>query len=487
MSGSDDSADDQVQPSVSGTSTQPSTPGSSTPRSRPREKKFICEFPGCGKGYTRPVRLAEHQRSHTNERPFVCTHDDCDKSFLRESHLKHHIKAKHEDVRDYACDHPGCAKAFHTGTRLREHKKIHDRVKEEFKCSAFPPCDQEFRKQDTLDRHVQLVHFNEKPFICDRVIDASGTVCGARFKTSTHLIGHKDREHSGNRFWCKICSPEMAELDPRLNPAVFDTAVGFPNYTEMQQHIKTAHPPTCEQCNHVCASNRDLKAHMDIQHGSLDERKAFVCDHPDCGRGFTRKGNLDVHKRNVHAKEKQFICGHFEIKPCQRVPEWDGRGACGRGFGTKASLEEHVRTQHLHLPRSVRKPKAVKTESNASFDMEDARPPQNNALAMLTGVGYENMGRNIVCPEPNCAHRLLRYYDLELHLRSTHNYSGTEAIETVKEQEALSGGDFWYGGGEELDTDMADVELAQRLQALDPAADAIMQAPWMMDQSGSGY
>lgn len=477
------STDDQVQHSTSSSSTQPSTPGSVAQGSRPREKKFICDFPGCGKGYTRPVRLAEHQRSHTNERPFVCTQQGCDKSFLRESHLKHHIKAKHEDIRDYACDFLGCDKAFHTATRLREHKKTHDKAKPEFRCNDYPPCGQEFRKQETLDRHIQLVHLNEKPFVCDSLIDGAGTVCGLRFKTSTHLIGHKDREHSGNRFWCKICSPAMAELDPRLNPGVFQSAVGFPTYVEMQQHIRLAHPPTCDQCGHVCASARDLKAHVDIQHGSLDDRRDFVCDYAGCGRGFTRKGNLDVHKRNVHAKEKQFICGTYEIKPCQRVPEWDGRGACGRPFGTKASLEEHVRTQHLHLPRSTRKGRNVKAESNASFDasMSDARSSQHNTLAMLTGIGYDN-GRNISCVEPGCEHRLLRYYDLEIHLQAAHNYTGTEAIEAVKEQEALAGGDFWYSGGaggDEQQMDPADVELVQRLQALDPML-AELQVPWSM-------
>ncbi|GAA5820645.1 hypothetical protein JCM3770_003565, partial [Rhodotorula araucariae] len=32
-----------------------------------RKKKYLCAWPGCGKAYTRPVRLEEHQRSHTGE------------------------------------------------------------------------------------------------------------------------------------------------------------------------------------------------------------------------------------------------------------------------------------------------------------------------------------------------------------------------------------------------------------------------------------
>lgn len=316
--------------------------------------------------------------------------------------------------------------------------------------------------------------------MCDHILQPSALPCGARFKTSTHLIGHKDREHSGNRFWCKICSPEMAEMDPRLNPTVFDTAVGFATYAEMQQHVKAAHPPTCDQCNHICASNRDLKAHMEIQHGDLDNRRNFVCDYQDCGRGFTKKGNLLVHQRTVHAKQKQFICGTFEIKPCVRVPQWDGRGACGRAFGTKASLEEHVRTQHLHLPRTARRSKLVKQEPVAplaDLSMDDIQPAYDNTLSMLTGVGYDYT-RTIACLEHGCQHRMQRFYDLEVHLQSAHGWTATEAIEAVKEQEALSGGDFWVGG---VQGDAADVELAQRLQALDSAED-LTQESWVMDE-----
>lgn len=32
-----------------------------------RTKKWVCDYPGCDKSYSRPVRLEEHQRSHTGE------------------------------------------------------------------------------------------------------------------------------------------------------------------------------------------------------------------------------------------------------------------------------------------------------------------------------------------------------------------------------------------------------------------------------------
>lgn len=459
------SSDEDASPrSTPRTSTQPSTP---ITQSKPREKKHFCDYPGCGKAYARPVRLAEHQRSHTNERPFVCTFDDCDKSFLRESHLQHHIKAKHEDIRNHVCDYEGCGKSFHTGQRLKLHQKIHETKREEYKCTGFAPCNQEFRKQETLDRHVKLVHLQEKPFVCEVVDTLTFGICGARFKTSTHLNTHKDREHSGNRFWCKICSPEVAEIDPRLNPDAFQTAVGFPTYVEMQQHAKTVHPPTCDQCHKVCASNRDLKAHMEIQHNSIEARRNFLCDHPGCSRGFTKKGNLDVHKKTIHAKQKEWICGSTELKPSKRLPHWDGHGACGRAFTAKANLEEHIRTQHLHLPGYVRPNRSLRAKEE---DMSGSGTPmsQQSALVGLTGIGYGH-DRDIACLESPCPHRFLRSYDLELHLSAAHGYSTTEAIEAITEQQALSGGQFWIGG-EQAERDPADFDLAQRLdQVLNPS------------------
>jgi general transcription factor IIIA len=39
-----------------------------------QRKKFICEWEGCGRSYSKPVRLEEHHRSHTGE---VCTISCC--------------------------------------------------------------------------------------------------------------------------------------------------------------------------------------------------------------------------------------------------------------------------------------------------------------------------------------------------------------------------------------------------------------------------
>lgn len=111
--------------------------------------------------------------------------------------------------------------------------------------------------------------------------------------------------------------------------------------------------------------------------------------------------------------------------------------------------------------------------------MHDPQPTHHHALSMLTGVGYEHV-RNIACVEPACQYRMYRLYDLEIHLQHAHGWSTIEAIEAVKEREALSGGDFWLGGGDDDDT-AADAELAQRLQALDPAGNPLPES-WFVNE-----
>lgn len=442
-------------------STNGATTPAEFPRSGGRPLKYRCTFEGCDKAYSRPVRLAEHQRTHTNERIFVCTVPGCGKDFTRDSHLKHHIKVNHEDNRNFICDWPGCGKGYHTGQRLKAHIKAHEK-KEQYKCTGFGGCEQTFRKQETLDRHIKRDHLQEKPFQCDHIDAVTGEPCSAAYDGSSSLAAHKAREHSGNRYWCNICTPDLAVTDPELRLSIVTAdsqAVGFPTYSELQTHLKIVHPPTCTDCGHQCATQRELRAHIDIEHGTGQEQQqqpAYACDFPGCERKFTRRGNLNVHKRTVHEKEKNFVCGGFDLSATPDLAHWDGRGACGRALGSKVSLLNHIRSQHLHAPRKGKAKKQVKEEPTDA-PMSNV-PPQQSALGMLTGVGYEE-SRAIPCAIILCDNRFTRAHDLSVHLQVVHGYSEDDAAETAAEKEALAGGDFWVGGG----VDPTDFDLAQRL------------------------
>lgn len=128
-----------------------SPPGTST-NTPPARKRYTCDFAGCTKAYSKPARLAEHQRSHTGDvcqssssvllllmllqRPFVC--QACSKSYLRETHLQAHSRSHLPDsARPFSCEDAECGKRFWTSQHLRAHENLHKGEKP-FKARLIP-------------------------------------------------------------------------------------------------------------------------------------------------------------------------------------------------------------------------------------------------------------------------------------------------------------------------------------------------------------
>lgn len=176
--------------------------------------------------------------------------------------------------------------------------------------------------------------------------------------------------------------------------------------------------------------------------------------------------------RSVHEGEKRFICGATDLRASKDLETWEAAAdgaSCGARFAAKGNLEEHVRRVHLRLPganRAGKRPSATLTPQE-----KKAKQAQPSALSRLTGAGYgEESGRNIACPEVECAYRFFRTYDLDLHLRTHHGLldgvrtgegyvdDGDEAaerevgrafawdVEAELERMASVGGEFWVGG-----------------------------------------
>ncbi|XP_001654769.2 zinc finger protein 490 [Aedes aegypti] len=98
------------------------------------ERKFVCDFKGCGKTFALQGTLTVHKKLHTQEKQFDC--EFCSKSFLYKWLLvKHH--RTHTGERPYECDI--CHKKFSTITHMHTHKKTHDPDRERQGRKRKPP------------------------------------------------------------------------------------------------------------------------------------------------------------------------------------------------------------------------------------------------------------------------------------------------------------------------------------------------------------
>lgn len=94
-------------------------------------------------------------------------------------------------------------------------------------------------------------------------------------------------------------------------------------------------------------TSRELTRHKELVHGIInpntDVKSRVVCHYPDCGKSFSKQGNLNVHIRTAHENRRDFVCGETQVE----LPKDESYVGCGRDFTSKSALVDHVRSIHL--------------------------------------------------------------------------------------------------------------------------------------------
>jgi hypothetical protein len=440
-------------------------------RSHTNERPFKCAAAGCAKSFLRQAHLAHHTKSaHLGVREYVCSVARCGKRFVTGTRLRRH-EATHAGRSRFQCT-AGCGEQGVCGAVFRKHSTLQRHIRDAhlhqkpFVCGHVDDAVAALGAESSaVTSELELgPGLRSEPTMTTTTTTTTMTTttpCTEAFDTAAQLRRHQRSAHSGPRFWCSECAdsapaagaalegdenggahtlPLITSIDGdsgvsensqgqgvsgvSASPARWDYV--FETYAQLQLHLQTVHPPVCGFCHRICASQRQLRQHIELEHpepvpladddgdgvatdenqnpagvtasattAAAAERPSQLlhpCDVDGCGRVFTRRHNLKVHKRTVHEGVKPFVCSAAtDLRASKKVAGWSGEGACQRAFQTKGNLEEHIRTQHMGLPGAAR-PQKQKQQDRQQWEGDaGARVPFTavSAIDKLTGVGLD--------------------------------------------------------------------------------------------------
>uniref|UniRef100_F6SIP3 C2H2-type domain-containing protein n=1 Tax=Equus caballus TaxID=9796 RepID=F6SIP3_HORSE len=231
----------------------------------------IFDYQECMKKFISANQLKRHMITHSEKRPYNC--EICNKSFKRLDQVGAH-KIIYSEDKPYKCKL--CGKGFAHRNVYKNHKKTHS---EERPFHSSEECKALFRTPFSLQRHL-LVHNSERTFKCHH--------CDATFKRKDTLNVHVQVVHERHKkYRCELCNKAF------VTPSISGT---------LRVHIRShtgERPYQCPYCEKGFSRNDGLKMHIHTH----TREKPYKCS--ECSRAFSQKRGLDEHKR-THTREKPF-------------------------------------------------------------------------------------------------------------------------------------------------------------------------------------
>lgn len=181
-----------------------------------------------------------------------------------------------------------------------ENKHIRERFPME--CEQ---CDFHFDTFNDAQIHYRTVHKTKGYLRC----------CDTKFKTRPTVVEHFNRHLNPDEFKCDQCNK------------TFVSKRGLSEH--MDRHLSTEDKPfKCTECPKSYIRRFLLERHME-SHKDLPK---CICD--DCGKAYSNKLNLNIHKRNVHDRAFIHICD-----------------VCAKEFRNKVDFDQHHRNVHETVPQ----------------------------------------------------------------------------------------------------------------------------------------
>ncbi|XP_031780379.1 zinc finger protein 665 isoform X2 [Nasonia vitripennis] len=216
--------------------------------------KYNCSI--CGKDFSRPDKLKEHQQLKHKEELF----DSDDESVDDNSPTK---SKKDKSNRPHKCSI--CPKAFAQAQSLANHEERHRRARDVQKRYLCEVCSKCFAQSGSLVAHMRT-HTGVKPYVCN--------ICSRGFTKSTYLQLHL-RTHSGEKpYICQYCSRAFARANTLARHITMHTgeakyqcqicSKSFRRLTSLNEHTYThtgQRPYACKICSKRYNNAGSLYAH----------------------------------------------------------------------------------------------------------------------------------------------------------------------------------------------------------------------------------